>query len=75
MRSAPLNFEWHGDILFEISKRKLSLRVFQNRVAIWNKVYTVLYSAFRRQRCWEANEAEQETSNFKGGFFENNIVI
>ena len=77
MRNIPLNFEWNEDILFEISKRKLFLKKngLSKRIAIWKKVYTVLYSAFWLQRCWEAYKTEQETSYVKCGLFENNIVI
>ena len=42
---------------------------------LWKKFYTVLCSAFWLQRCWATYKIEQETVFFKGGLFENNIVI
>ena len=42
---------------------------------IWKKFYPVLYSALWLQRCWATNKIEQETVFFKGGLFENKIVI
>ena len=50
-------------------------KIFQQKIEIWKKAYTVLYSAFWLQRCWETYKTEQETSYFKGGLFENNIVL
>ena len=45
------------------------------RIAIWKKFYTVLYSAFWLQRCWATYRVEQGIAYFKGGLFENKIVI
>ena len=47
----------------------------QKRIAIWKKFYTVLYSVFWLQRCWATYKFEQESAYFKGGLFENKIVI
>ena len=47
----------------------------QKRIGIWKKLYTVLYSAFWLQRCWATYKIEQETAYFKGGLFENKIVV